>query len=168
MTCFINHTWYPSNTFTGIIPEAITQETGIKLDITVARDNRHLNLLLASGNIPDLIYTASHFELLSDPKYCFNYDDLIERFQIPWSISNDLRENALVYSKDNQIYTVINHYSRAEDWQNTAAVPMISSLCLREDLVSALGSPSITTLDELNDEFFLVKKQWLLSKLQKL
>lgn len=160
LTCLINHTWYPSDSFTGVIPEEITRQTGVKLDVTVARDTRQVNMLLASGELPDLIFTGSQFDMLSSEKYCYDYDTLIERYGIDWTIDDDLRSNALRYSSDGKLYTVINHYTRTEDWQDTAAVPMTASLMVRQDILDALGNPPLRTTDDLLAVYLRVQKAY--------
>ncbi len=160
LTCLINHTWYPVSSFTGIIPEEITRLTGVRLDVAIARDPRQLNLLLASGNLPDLIYTSTQFELLSNAAFCYDYDTLIERYGVQWEIGDDLRANALVYSKDGRPYTVINHYTRTEDWADTSAVPMTASMLIRQDILSAMGNPPIRTTGDLMGVYLRVKEEY--------
>ena len=160
LTCLINHTWYPIDSFTGIIPEEITRLTGVKLDVIIARDSRQLNLLLASGNMPDLIYTSTQFDRLSNAEYCYDFDTLIKEYNVDWQIEDDLRANALVYSKDGKPYTVINHYTSTDDWEDTSAVPMTASLMIRQDILSKMGNPSIHTTDDLMNVFLRVKKEF--------
>ncbi len=160
LSCFINHTWYPVTSFTGIIPQAITEATGMSLSITVAKDQRQLARLLAQGELPDMIYTSTMLERLSDPSVCYSYDELLERYGIDWEIPPELKANALTYSPDGQIYMLLNNYASDEDWQNTASVPMISSLFVRQDMLDEMGVTSIRTLDELAEVLLRVKEEY--------
>lgn len=158
LTCLINHTWYPVSSFTGIIPEEITRRTGVTLDVTVAKDSRQLNMLIASGDMPDLIYTASQFDTLSNAQLCYDYDELIAAYDIDWEIDDDLRSGALHYSRDGKPYTVINHYTKTTDWESTASVPMTASLMIRQDMLDAMGIDAISTREELMDIYLRVRQ----------
>lgn len=160
LTCLINHAWYPTPGFSGIIPDEITRQTGVRLDVTIAKDSRQINMLLASGDLPDLIYTSSQFDTLSNAEVCYSYDELIERYGIDWEIDDDLRYNAMRFSRDDKLYTVINHYTRTEDWHDTASVPMTASLMIREDMLAAMGVPPPKTLDELSAVYLRVREEY--------
>ncbi|GHU65791.1 ABC transporter substrate-binding protein [Clostridia bacterium] len=157
-TCFINHTWYPVDSFSGIIPQEITRRIGVALDVTIAKDSRHLNMLLASGDLPDLIFSSLQFGTLSDARYCLDYDGLLAKYNVDWDISDDLRANALSFSRDGKVYTVINHYTNTQDWQDTAAVPMTSSLMVRQDMLDAMDNPPLRTLDDLMAVYLRVRE----------
>ncbi len=160
LTCLINHTWYPTDSFSGKIPEEITRLTGVKLNVIVAKDSRQLNLLLASGSLPDLVYTSTQFDRLSNAEYCYDYDTLIDKYNVDWKIGDDLRLNALVYSTDGKPYTVINHYTGTEDWKDSSAVPMTASMMVRQDILDKMGNPPIKTTEDLKNVFLRVKKEY--------
>lgn len=160
VTCFINHTWYPVNSFEGIIPDEITRRTGITLDVTIAHDERQLSQLIAQGNLPDIIFTSTMLERLNDPTLCYSYDELLETYQIDWELPAQLRANALTYSSDGQVYALLNNYASNEDWQQTSAVPMISSLVVRQDILDEMGVSDIRTTDALMDVFMQVHEQY--------
>lgn len=157
---FINHAWFPVTEFTGIIPEAITQATGVTLEVTVAKDAQHLNRLIAQGALPDIVYTSTMLERLNDPALCYSYDELLESGSITWDMPAELRANALVYSPDGQVYALINNYANDEHWQYTASVPLISSLLVRQDLLDAMGVGEIRTLDDLKAVYLRVREEY--------
>ena len=157
LTCLVNHTWFPSDTFTGIIPEEITRATGVKLEIIVAKNEQHLNMLLSSNDLPDLVYTSTQFDMLSDAQYCYDYDSLMRQYDIQWDIADDLRFNGTLSSQDGKLYTVINHYTKTSDWADSSSVPMTASLMVRQDILDALGNPSTATREELFDVFLQVR-----------
>ncbi|MDR2657087.1 MAG: extracellular solute-binding protein [Oscillospiraceae bacterium] len=159
-TCFINHTWYPVSSFTGVIPEEITRLTGVRLDVTIAKDQRQLNMMLASNALPDLIFTGSQFDALSDPAVCLDYDTLIERAGLDWAIAEDLRSNALIFSGDGKLYTIINYYTRTQDWADTRSVPMTASLMARQDILDDMGNPPLNTTDDLMDVYLRVRREY--------
>jgi putative aldouronate transport system substrate-binding protein len=159
-TCFINHTWYPVSSFTGVIPEEITRLTGVRLDVTIAKDQRQLNMMLASNSLPDLIFTGSQFDALSRADVCLDYDTLINDAGLDWKIGEDLRNNALIFSRDGKLYTVVNYYTRTEDWANTRSVPMTASLAVRQDILDSMGNPPLNTTDDLMNVYLRVRREY--------
>ncbi len=161
LSIFIDHTWYPTKTFTGIIPEEITKLTGVKLDPTIAVDDKQLGVMVASGELPDLVYTWSMKDRLSNADLSYCYDDLIKQYNIPWDISPLQRGNALSLSTDGKVYCVTNHFATTEDWKNASfGVPMTASLFYRKDLYEQLGNPKLDSLDDLTNIFAQVKEKW--------
>lgn len=150
LTIFIDHTWYPVESFTGIIPEYITEKTGVTLDVSVALDTNQLGVMLASGDLPDLIYTQNMVDRCSDPAVAYSYEDLIAQYCSDWQVSEKQLGIARSYSEDGVAYTLLNHYSEKKDWENVkGAVPMVGSLFLRGDILDALGEKQPTSFDEL-------------------
>ena len=160
LTCFINHNWFPVSSFTGIIPEEITRLTGIALDVTIAKTQQQFNQLIVSGNLPDLIYTSTLQQRLSDPEHCYSYDELLEMYDIDWEIPPELRANALAFSSDGRIYGLLNNYATDEEWRQSSGVPITGSLCVRMDILEALGIREIHTTDELFDVFLRVRDEY--------
>jgi putative aldouronate transport system substrate-binding protein len=151
---FINMPWYPTKTFTGIIPEEITRQTGVKLDVTVAVDANQLGVMIASGELPDLIYTDGLHDRLSNANVCYDYDSLISKYKLDWKISPLQRGNALSFSSGGKLYCVLNHFSPIEEWKKTSfGVPMEPSLFVRKDLLDQLDNPPLNTLDDLTKVF---------------
>ena len=157
LTVFIDHSWYPVESFTGIIPETITEKTGVKLDVTVALDSNQLGVMLASGELPDLVYTQTMVDRFSDGDVCYSYEDLIAQYCPDWQVSAKQLGIARNYSEDGIAYTLLNHYSEKKDWENSNAVPMVGSLLMRGDILDALGEKQPTSFDELFELFGKVK-----------
>ncbi len=158
LTIFIDHTWYPVETFSGIIPEAITAATGVVLEPIVAVDSNQLGVMIASGELPDLVYTQTMVDRMSDPEVSLCYEDLIAQYNIGWQLSDKQLGIAKGYATDGRAYTVLNHYSEKKDWEGiTGAAPMLGSLLYRGDLLKAVGSPEIKSFDDLYSVFGLIK-----------
>ena len=62
---FVDATWYPFQEWSGEIPEAITKATCVKPKVTVATDDKQLALMVASGDLPDIV-VSFNFKLMSD------------------------------------------------------------------------------------------------------
>ena len=65
LTVFLNHTWYSTESFTGVIPDEITKRTGIRLVPTKATDYTQLGVMASSGELPDLVFTSQMLDTLS-------------------------------------------------------------------------------------------------------
>ena len=58
MTCYIDFDWYAYDTWgNDDVSQLITEETGVTLDVTKSSDLNQLQVLLAAGELPDLIFT---------------------------------------------------------------------------------------------------------------
>jgi len=160
LSVFINHSWYPTESFSGIIPEEITRLTNVILDPTVAIDGGQLGIMIASGDLPDIVYTSGSLSDMSDPLISFSYEYLIDRYNVDWQPTALQLGIARTFSADGQAYTIINHFSAAEDWQGTNLVPMVGSLLYRRDIWESVGSPPMNSFDDLFHVFGLVRDQY--------
>lgn len=160
LTVFLNHTWYDTESFTGIIPEEITKRTGIKLVPTKATDYTQLGVMASSGELPDLVFTSQMMDILSDPEICYSYDELISEYGVDWDVSTADQVNAKAFSQDDHYYFVFSHVSSNESWANTRAVPMVASIQYRKDMLDELGNPEINNLEDLDKVFGMVKEKW--------
>lgn len=157
---FINMPWFFTDAFEGLIPEVITEKTGVKLNVTRAVDNRQLGLMIASGNLPDLVFTDSELERLSNPKYAYSYNELIEQYCPDWEVNELDKVNALAYSTDGNYYFIKNCFSSPDEWAESAGIPQIPVMAVRTDILEALGNPDLNTLDDLVNVLGMVKEQY--------
>lgn len=160
LTVFLNHTWYSTESYTGIIPEEITKATGVTLNPTKAMDTQQLGMMIASGDLPDLVFTSDLMDKLSNSSLCYSYNELIEEYGVDWEVTEIQQQNAKAFSSDDNYYCVLSHFASNEDWANTKSVPMVASLVYRQDIVEELGNPEITTLEDLMDVYQQVKDNY--------
>lgn len=160
LTVFLNHTWYPTEEFEGIIPEEITKRTGIKLKPVRATDDTQLGVLISSGELPDLVFTSKMLDTLSDPDVCYAYNELIDQFNVDWDIDNAHIVNARAFSADDNYYFIHSHAASNEDWAKTRAVPMVATVLYRHDMLEELGNPEVKNLEDLDNLFAAVKEKW--------
>lgn len=160
-TIFVNHSWFPTNSFTGIIPDEITRLTGVVLDPTIAVDGQQLGVMIGSGQLPDLVYTSELLDQMSDPSISWSYEELIRQYNVDWQLSPQRLAIARGKSPDGIAYTTLNNYSESlSDWENSAAVPMAASLLLRDDMLRAIGNPPIRNFDDLFSVFTQIKQRY--------
>ena len=163
LTVWLNHTWYPTDEFVGVIPEAITEKTGITLTPTRALDDGQLGAMIASGELLDLTFTDKEFSRLSNADLCYSYNELIEKYCPEWKPDPVAIANASAYSTDGNYYFLFSHAFTTEQWLNaTAGVPSMGSLVYRADIAKELGfdTASFTTIEELDALYAAVHEKY--------
>src|SRR5690606_35146227 len=88
LSLFINHTWYPMTEWAGTIAEELTKKTGVKLNVTVAADSEQLPLMIASGDLPDLIFTGRE-PRLETPEMSYDWHELIKEYAPDFEIAQN-------------------------------------------------------------------------------
>lgn len=148
---FINMSWYPISEFEGIIPDLIREETGVDLDVTIATDSNQLGVMIASGDLPDLIFTDVELDRLSNASVCYSYEELEEKYGASFEDASDVVKNlARSFSSDGSYYTIQNAFSSTEELQSLKkGVAGQPGIYYRKDLVDQLETNEIHTVDDL-------------------
>lgn len=161
---YIDFSWYPSDNWEGIIPEEITKATGVNLNVTRAADSSQLGLMIASGELPDLVWTADSVDRLCDANMCYSYNELIDQYGIDWQPDEERMSIAKSHNaneEDENYYTILQNYNTKEEWSEfSAGVPSIPGLYYRKDIWKELGSPEMNTVDQIKDVMAMVKEQY--------
>lgn len=160
LSLFINHTWYPMNEWAGTIAEELTKRTGVKLNVTVAADTEQLPLMIASGDLPDLIFTGRE-PRLETPDLSYDWHELIEKYAPNFKIAPN--RVAVNTSPDGKMYTVLNAYATPEEWAanpNALGNDGNPGIAVRQDLMDAMNLPPIKTMDDLVAALEKVKSQY--------
>lgn len=166
LTCFVDYTWFPIDTWTGIIPKAITEATGIQLDVTVSTDDTQLGLMIASGDLPDLIYTwyngANSLQLMNSD-LCYSYEDLVAEYCPDWDIEGEFGAQINTMrslSTDGKYYTLLDGFESKEAWDATYGTPTAPNLYYRKDILDAMGLEEPKTVDDMLNIFAKVKEAY--------
>lgn len=161
---YIDFTWFPTDSWTGIIPETLTENGGVYFDVTRSADDSQLGLMIASGDLPDVIFTSNEIDRLCDSNLCWSYDELIEKYDVDWQPSQDRIGIARSHNSDpadEHYYTIIQNYNTNEEWANAeGVVPSLACVYYRKDIWKALGEPKMETLEELLNVCKMVKEQY--------
>lgn len=160
MSVFINMSWYWTDKFVGIIPEEITKKTGVILDVTRAVDDKQLGLMIASGDLPELVYTDTNTDRLSNSNLCYSYDELISKYASDWQPNKFQLLNAKSFSSDDKYYAILQNFNTEEEWSKSKGIPMTTSLGFRADILKELGNPPMTNLDEYEKILEMVKQKY--------
>lgn len=161
LTLFIDAPWYPVKEWKGPITEKITEKTGIKLKVTVATDDKQLPLMIASGDLPDLVFTYGNVSRLSDSKLSYPWNELIEKYAPDFKI--DKTRIAIHTMDDGNFYTIRNAFATQEEWAaNKYALGNNGNpgIAVREDILKQLGNPPIKTLDDFVNVLGMVKDKY--------
>lgn len=115
--------------------------------------------MIASGDYPDLIFTSSEFQRLSDPKISFAWNELIEKYTRDWEVDSTIAGMNTV--ADGNYYTLRGSYSLEDEWESyDKALPNGAAMALRQDILEALGNPPINRLEDFENVLGMVKKQY--------
>ena len=161
---YLNFTWFPVDTWSGIIPEELTKNGGVYFDVTRSADDSQLGLMIASGELPDVVFTDSEIDRLCDSELCYSYDELIAEYGLDWEPSSDRIAIAKSHNadpEDEHYYTIIQNYNTAEEWAAAEdVIPSIAGLYYRKDIWEALGSPKMDTKEDIINVLKMVKEQY--------
>lgn len=161
---YLDFTWWPVESWTGIIPEELTKNGGVNFDVTRSADDSQLGLMIASGDLPDVIFTDKEIDRLCDSNLCYSYDELIEQYGIDWQPTEDrinIARSHNANADDEHYYTILDNYSTNEEWEEAEGVVQnISCLYFRKDIWEELGEPSMSTLDEIAEVCRMVKEKY--------
>jgi ABC-type sugar transport system, periplasmic component len=158
LSLFINHSWYPVRSWTGTIAEEITKRTGVKLNVTVAADSEQLPLMIASGDLPDLIFTVRE-PRLENPDMSYPWNELIEKYAPDFQI--DPVRLAVNTAPDGNVYTVLNAFATPDEWaSNPYALGNDGNpgIAVRQDILDGLGA-RIETIDDFLSVLEQVKQK---------
>ena len=155
---FLDFSWLPDsyvNVADSRIGKIITEKTGVKLNITRAKtdDGEQLNLLLASDDLPDMVcvdYSAPIFGTLLESDYVMDLMPLMEEYAPEFK--ERMGEGYWNFYKSD---AGVNNY-----YANCAFSPAITDkyaafggwcelMAVRQDIYEALGSPALSTEEEL-------------------
>ncbi len=161
---FADCTWLPYDTVhDGITGKWMQEQTGVTIDLTKATDSEQLNLLISSGDLPDLVMASSSSKLtnLSSSDLCWPLDELINKYTPDFKVSDvEKKLNAFV-AEDGQFYMLKNEFNTAEDIKKAKNVgPNFGQLHMRQDIYEKLGSPAIKNKVDFVSLLTKVKAQY--------
>lgn len=158
---FINHTWWTPKEWTGKVADLVAKETGVRIKATIAADDKQLSLMIASGDLPEMIYADTSMQKrLSDPTLCYDWNSLVEENAPDFQI--DPLRIAINTQKDGKFYSVYNFFSTESEWKNNpkALYANWGGLFLRKDMMEKLGNPEINSLEDLDKVLEMAKNQF--------
>jgi putative aldouronate transport system substrate-binding protein len=136
--------------------------TGVNLNMTRAVDGAQLPIMIASGDLPDLIYTSNNNAILAlqDPDICWPMNQLASQYGVDLhATAVDIANNT---AEDGNYYTIKNYFVPQARYDNgeVMASAGTSSIAYRIDIYEAIGSPPINNMDDLENALVLAKARY--------
>ena len=160
----MDHSWFWIETFGNrLVDDEITRITGITFDVTKAADDRQLEILIASGSLPDVVYTDKQrlWPKLANSKVSYDWGGLSKKYNIKLPATEVEISNAM--QPDGKFYTIYNAYSPPEIWKSEPRMLVSNgsaTLHIRTDIMEAIGNPKLESLDDFKSILDTVKKQY--------
>lgn len=167
---FVNASWFDATNWgTDAYSRWLMQETGINLEFSFpdADDQQLINLMIASDDLPDMIFFPDHnvpaLGTLVNEGYLLPLNDLIEEYA-PTMKEVSLYENNWPYYEWEQggtlYYLPCNAYDRGlMDHMDTLIMSGTGYFC-REDLWKDLGEPDMTTWEGVEETLYAIKENY--------
>ncbi len=161
---FADVTWLEYDSLDdGIIPNEVERLTGVSFDMTKSTDSEQLNLLIASGDLPDVIMVGSSAKLnkLSDPDLCYPLDELISQYTPSWQIPETVKLLNANYSKDGKYYMLKNEFNTIDEiLSSDTNGPNFGQLHMRDDIYKEIGSPKVNSKNDFINMLKSVKEKY--------
>lgn len=162
LSVYIDASWWPTDKWEGIIPEEITKRTGVALDVTIATDDSQLGLMIASNELPDLVFTDKEIYRLSNSDFCYPLEELIEQYCPENADVFDDTRKAIGESlgTDGKYYTILDVFNTSEEWKDSGVSSGQCVMVYRQDIYEAMGSPKLENMDDLMNVLKMCKEQY--------
>lgn len=163
LSCYIDFSWYAVDKWgQDDVSKEITKRTGVTLNVTKGTDLNQLQVLLASDQLPDLVFTANQVDRFHNSDVSYAYDDLIKKYCPEFKSLIDPVQSALNTDDDGHIYAIKTHYLSNEDWKDPRALGSTgdTGFFIRQDIMQALGNPKLESLEDLDNIYKMVKQKY--------
>lgn len=160
---YIDYDWYPVDTWgKDDVSKEITKRTGVSLEVTKATDPNQLQVLLAGGELTELVFASRLVERFHNPDICYRWDELINKYCPDFWQLVDPIEIVNNLAADGHIYTFKTHFSTDPQWEDPRNLPSpgTSGFYVRKDILEKLGNPPLESLDDLVNIFKMVKEKF--------
>lgn len=164
LSMFVDFTWFWFDEWGADgISQELTKRTGMSFDVTRSTGSDNLPLLVAGGDLPDIVYAANaeRTAALCDPEVCWTYDELLEMYpDIDLGISDEERMYNETLSPDGKMYCVRNCMLPSDYEGVKAAGGGDYYLAYRKDILDELGLKEPTNMDEFENVLMKVKEAY--------
>lgn len=163
LSVYIDFNWYAVDTWgKDDVSKEITKETGVSLDVTKASDQNQLQVLLASGQLPDLVFTANQVDRFENSDVSYSFDELAKKYCPEFLNAIDPVQLALNTCDDGHVYDIKTHYLSDKDFKDSRALESTgdTGFYVRQDILNAIGNPKIDSLEDLLNVYKAVKQKY--------
>jgi putative aldouronate transport system substrate-binding protein len=153
---YIHFSWYTTPWGNNLVSKKIAEETGISVKFVTPAGNEQekLNVLMASGTLPDLItlgWWENQIDEMIDQDMVYALNELADEYDAYfWQVADptlmewNKKEDGNVYYYNNSSYT-------PQDFVDHDNIGSNQTFLVRKDIYEAIGSPDMTTPEGFMD-----------------
>ncbi len=146
LTWYIAETWF-SDSDENLVKALIKEDLGIEIDFVtpIGDANEITNTYIASNTLPDLVtmgWWNGQVQDLSDPTYCYSYEELIEMCP---DLENHLDDSVFSWYQSDDGYTYAYPCNSVSEADVEAGLLSNRTFLVRKDIYEAIGSPDMRT-----------------------
>lgn len=167
MNVWLGYSWAANKWDVSTMPalKTITEKTGVQIKYTIPQSNEKdaLNMLIASGDLPETIiidWADSNVKRLISGGQLYSYNELIDE-NCPkfWDI---IDKDIITYHKqdDGKLYYLPSFADTTQSIKVNFLKTAVSPYFVRKDIYEALGSPKMETPDEVINVLKTVKEKY--------
>lgn len=158
ISIFVDETWWPYEVWEGAIPEAFEKKLGVDIEVTRAADDNQLPLMVASGEMPDLI-CSYRYQYLADNNVSYALDELQKKYpDIGFDVDDATRYVNTI--EDGHFYTIGTGYSPSFEIEKYDEMLVEGpGFMYRKDIADKLGL-EINSMEDLEAAFAKVKEEY--------
>lgn len=160
---FLDIPWAPMDVWgNDHTSQMITELTGVSFEVTKAQDANHLNLLIASGEYPDAIFTFRNRHMYENTEISQPWNELIPLYAPEFMDLIDESSVLAATKEDGNFYTLYTHMRDEAYWADPTAPVSYGEpdLMMRSDIMEAIGNPTIESLDDFYNALVSVKEMY--------
>ncbi len=158
LTLFVDESWWPYDTWKGAIPEEFNKRCGVDIQVTRAADDKQLPVMVASGDMPDLI-CSYRYQYMADSNISYALDDLHAKYP---EVSFDVDPAYQFVNKvsDGHYYTIGCGYAPSNEYTKyNKILTEGTGFMVRKDIMDKMGL-SINKLEDLDTVFAKVHEAY--------
>lgn len=157
VTLFVDESWWPYDKWEGAIPEEFSKRVGVNIEVIRAADENQLAMLVASGDMPDLVCTG-RTQYVANSETSYALDELTTQYP-NISFNPNPMYKFVNQANDGHFYTIGVGYSPDSEYEKYDKILTEGpGFMVRKDIVEELGL-KIETLDDLDAAFAAVKEK---------
>ena len=158
LTIFVDETWWPYEKWEGAVPEEFESRVGVNIEVIRAADSNQLALMVASGDMPDII-CSYRYQYLADSQVCYPLDELHDQYS-DLSFEVDPVYQFVNERADGHYYTIGCGFSPKYEYDNYDRILTEGpGFMVRKDIVEELGL-TFNTLEDLDAAFAAVQQAY--------
>ena len=162
LTMFVDAPWWPYSDWSGDMPRWAVEQTGVDFDVQIAADMKQLPMLVASGDLPDVVVTEN-FSLMANSDICYDWDELIEKYNLDFKLHPAY--SYVNQASDGKCYTVMVGWSADYEYDQYPAIACEGrGACVRDDILKValdeLGIDTIRSIEDLEKCFEICKRDY--------